>query len=93
MLEKEVEQTFVKHVKKAGGTTIKLTDPAQAGLPDRLTILPGGHTGFIEFKAPGQKPRPLQQHRITQLQDLGCTVLVIDHPTQIPKALHEIRTA
>ena len=93
MLERTIENRLVSEVRKAGGICPKLTSPGTAGMPDRLIILPGGHIGFVELKAPGQKPRPLQVHRHQQLRQLGATVHTIDHPNQIPEVIHEIRSA
>lgn len=95
MLEKELEQRFVKEVKRRGGTALKFTTPSLAGMPDRLVILPsptGPHIGFVELKRPGGKPRPLQQHRIDWLHTLGVTALVLNHPNDIEKAINEIQT-
>ena len=48
-------------VKKNSGIALKLVCPSFAGMPDRLILLPDGHIGFAELKAPGKKPRPLHQ--------------------------------
>lgn len=87
MREKHVEQTLAREVKKRGGLALKLISPGLAGMPDRLVILPGGQILFIELKAPGKTPRPLQHHRHAQLRQLGCTVHTIDHPDHIPEVL------
>lgn len=91
MLEREVEQALVRQVQKAGGIAPKLTSPANAGMPDRLIILPQGKVCFIEVKAPGKKPRPLQQRQIQRLTNLGCMVRVLDNPQKIPEIINEIR--
>ena len=39
MLEKDIEQSLVKHIKAKGGLCIKLNSSTMAGLPDRLVIL------------------------------------------------------
>lgn len=93
MRERTVEQALIQAVHARGGLCWKFTSPGLAGVPDRIIILPEGHIGFIEVKAPGQKPRPLQQHRLNQLHELGATALTIDHPDQIEGALNAIRTA
>ena len=54
------------------------------GMPDRLILMPGGRLSFVELKAPGQKPRPLQLHRHDQLRDLGFEVFVLDRQEDIP---------
>ena len=91
MLEKHIEQQFVKSVKTAGGIAPKLTCPGFDGMPDRMVLLPDSHMGFVEVKAPGEKPRPLQQRRHEQLRELGYKVSVLDDPEQIPPILDEIR--
>ena len=93
MLEREIEQRLIREVRKAGGIAPKFTSPGNAGMPDRLIILPGGKVSFVELKRPGQKPRPLQQRQIARLTQLGCTVHVIDHPNQIKELINEIRSA
>ena len=59
MREKTVEQKLVKAVKNRGGICPKLVCPGFDGMPDRLVLLPDGKVGFVEVKAPGEKPRPL----------------------------------
>ena len=55
MRERQIEQNLAKVVKEAGGIAPKFTSPGFAGMPDRLVLLPGGHIGFVEVKAPGEK--------------------------------------
>ena len=93
MRERTVEQALTRAVQAHGGLCWKFTSPGLAGVPDRIIILPEGKVGFVEVKAPGQKPRPVQQHRLNQIRTLGATAIVIDHPDQIEGALNEIRTA
>ena len=93
MLEREVEKALVHAVRKHGGIAPKLTSPNNAGMPDRLLILPPGKVCFVELKAPGKKPRPLQLRQIQRLTNLGCIVRTIDHPNQIQELIHEIQSA
>ena len=90
MLEKEIEKKFALAVKKAGGIAPKFVSPGYAGMPDRLVLLPDGVIAFAELKAPGQKPRPLQEARHRLLRRLGFRVYVIDSEDQIGGMLHEI---
>ncbi len=78
MRESRIEAQLVKQVRAAGGLALKLVSPGWAGIPDRLVLFPGGRLLFVECKAPGQKPRPLQQKRAAQLQALGFRVFVVD---------------
>ena len=92
MREKTIEQKLVQSVKAAGGICPKLVCPGMAGMPDRLVLLPGGKMGFVEVKAPGQKPRLLQIARHRLLRSLGFRVYVIDSTEQIGGILDELCT-
>ena len=91
MREKTIEQRLVKAVKNSGGIAPKLVSPGFDGMPDRLVLLPGGKIGFVEVKAPGKEPRPLQVARHKLLRRLGFNVFVLDDPEQIGGILDEIR--
>ena len=88
--EKVIEQKLVSKVKAAGGICPKLVCPGMAGMPDRLVLLSDGKVGFVEVKAPGQKPRPLQLKRHEQLRQLGYQVFVLDHPDKIAGIIEAI---
>lgn len=93
MREKIIEQHLVKAVKNSGGIAPKLVCPGFDGMPDRLVLLPRGKIGFVEVKAPGKEPRPLQVARHGLLRRLGFKAYVLDDPEQIGGILDEIRTA
>ncbi len=90
MREKTVEQKLVSEVKKRGGICPKWVSPGLDGVPDRMVLLPDGKFGFIEVKAPGERPRPLQLARHDQLRRLGFKVFVLDDVEQIGGILDEI---
>ena len=92
MREKNIEQKFVHSVKAAGGIAPKLVSPGFDGMPDRIALLPGGKSGFVEAKAPGEKPRPLQASRHALLRRLGFRVYVLDDPAQIGGIIDEIQS-
>lgn len=92
MREKTIEQKLVKAVKDMGGIAPKFTSPGYDGVPDRIVLLPGGRVAFVEVKAPGEKPRPLQLARHNLLRNLGFKVYVLDGEKQIGGLLHEIQT-
>lgn len=48
----------------------------KAGVPD-LLIVYAGRAIFVECKAPGKKPTPLQTRRMTEVAAAGGTVTVI----------------
>lgn len=89
--EKDIEQKLVSAVKMMGGICPKFTSPGFDGMPDRLVLLPKRKFGFVEVKAPGEKPRPLQIARHKLLRKLGFQVYVLDDIEQIGGILDEIR--
>ena len=92
MREKSIEQKLVNAVKAAGGICPKLVCSGFDGMPDRMVLLPHGRLGFVEVKAPGQKPRPLQTARHLLLTRLGFKVYVLDSPEQIGGIIDGIQT-
>ena len=92
MREKVIEQKLVAEVKKAGGICPKWVAPGFDGVPDRIAMFPGGKIAFVEVKAPGEKPRPLQRARHELLQKLGFRVYVLDEIEKIGGMIDEIRT-
>ncbi|BDI01436.1 phage associated protein [Ligilactobacillus murinus] len=93
MRENKIESTFVTATKKRGGLCLKFVSPSMAGVPDRLVLLPGAHFAFVEMKAPGKHPRPLQINRINQLQHLGFLVYCCNNLEQIGGILDEIQSS
>ena len=93
MREKDIEQQFAREVKKCGGIAPKFVSPEFSGMPDRLVLFPNGLMGFVEVKAPGKKPRPLQTARHRLLMDLGFKVFVLDDMEQIGGIIDEIRAS
>ena len=90
MREKTIEQKLVSAVRAKGGIAPKFVSPSFDGMPDRLVLLPDGKCGFVEVKAPGRKPRPLQETRIRLLRRLGFSVFVLDDESRIPQIISEI---
>mgnify|MGYP000977058818 CR=1 FL=1 len=90
MREKVIEHALVMATRSKGGIAPKFISPGFAGMPDRLVLLPHGRMGFVELKAPGRKPRPLQLARHRLLRRLGFKVYVIDEINQIDSVLEEI---
>lgn len=78
MLEKRIEKRVVDRAKQNGGLAIKWVAPAFSGVPDRIVFLPGGRIIFVELKAPGKGPTPLQQRIHEMLTALGADVRVVD---------------
>ena len=92
MREREIEQKFTRAVKKRGGLALKFVSPGFDGMPDRLALLPDGKMGFVEMKAPGKVPRPLQAQRHRLLRELGFRVYVLDDQRQIGGIIDDIQS-
>lgn len=83
MREAAIERRLKRKVEAAGGKALKFVSPGWAGAPDRIVLLPGGRVVFVELKAPGKKPRPIQLKRHEELKALGFEVYVIDTPEEV----------
>ena len=90
MREKVLEGKLVAEVKRRGGICPKWVSPGFDGVPDRIVLLPGRHFGFVEVKAPGEKPQRLQMVRHRQMGKLGFRVYVLDAEDQIGGIIDEI---
>jgi len=78
MLESDVERKLVAKLKKLGIKHVKMSAIGRRGLPDRLILLNGGVSLFIELKAPNRKDN-LSSNQILEigaLRALGFPVLV-----------------
>lgn len=93
MREKDIEAKLVSAVRARGGACWKFVSPGTAGVPDRIVLMQSGRIGFVEVKAPGEKPRPLQKLRIKTLKKLGFRVYVLDGVEQIGGIIDEIQSA
>ena len=74
MTEKDIERFLVNGVKKQGGVAYKFVSPGNAGVPDRLIIMPGGRVYFVELKTDTGQATTLQKRQMERLQRLGCRV-------------------
>ena len=60
-----------------GGKAYKFVSPGNAGVPDRIVILPNKQPIFIELKAEKGKLTELQKNQLKKLVDLGQRVEVL----------------
>lgn len=89
--EQKLEQKLVKAVKAQGGMALKFVSPGIDGVPDRLLLIAYGHISFVEVKAKGKKPRPIQVKRINQIRNLGFKVFILDDETQIQNIINQTK--
>lgn len=78
MKESTIERFFIEKCKSMGWLPLKLVSPSMAGLPDRIVLQAGGNIFFVELKASGKKPRPLQVNMQEKLCLLGFRVYTVD---------------
>ena len=90
MKESKIERFFIKECKKKGWLPLKFVSPSMSGLPDRMVLLPGGRVSFVELKAEGEKPRPLQTAVYRIFAGLGFHVYVVDSKSGVNAYVDEI---
>jgi hypothetical protein len=88
--ELSVEQYLARCVKARGGWAIKLIPWAQAGLPDRMVLLPGGKMYFVELKSEKGRLRPAQHMVRRKLRLLGWSVHVLNSKSQVDEWFEHI---
>ena len=91
MRERAIEEKLRVESKKRGGLSMKFVSPGLVGVPDRIVVLPQGRLGFVELKAPGEKPRKIQLRRMEQLRKIGFLVYVLDDKEKIGEILDDIQ--
>jgi hypothetical protein len=78
MKEAEIEKILVCEVKKLGGRAYKWVSPGNAGVPDRIVILPGLPVpAFVELKTCRGTLTALQTAQINRLRVFGQKVWVV----------------
>lgn len=87
--EEEIEEYLRKQSEALGFLCFKFTSPGNNGVPDRV-LIGHGKTFFIETKAPGEKPRKLQQKVIERINSHGGLALVADSKEAIDTILETI---
>lgn len=90
MEESKIEKRLKKEIELIGGKALKFVSPGMSGVPDRIILLPHGRIVFIELKAPGKKPRPIQIKRISELRNLGFDVRIIDSIDGVKDLIEEV---
>lgn len=92
MNEQFIESQLKKAVEASGGLCWKLVCPGTTGVPDRICLM-NSRSVFVELKAPGKQPRPIQLRRMNQLRQQGFTTLVVDSVDGIEEVLDALHAA
>lgn len=90
MAEKDIERFLVNSIKKLGGVAYKFVSPGNAGVPDRLIVMPGGKIYFVELKTEKGVPTVLQCRQMDRLFSIGCDVTLLQGLEQVKNFLARI---
>lgn len=91
MRERVIERRLVEVCRERGWVAAKFVSPGMAGVPDRIVMVPGGRVVFVELKAPGETPTPIQRYRHRQLRELGFTVRIVNSTEDIEAFVEEVQ--
>lgn len=76
--ESAIEQAICRFAKENGVMTYKLASPNDRGKPDRM-FMHNGKILFLEMKAPGRVPTPLQHRALRLLTEQGFHAYWVDN--------------
>lgn len=88
MREKDIEARLLRAVAKRGGHTRKVQWIGRRGCPDRLVMLPGGRSLWVELKAPWGRLSPHQMREHEVMRAMGLDVRVVASVADIEDALN-----
>ena len=91
MREKIVEIYLREQVKKIKGVAFKFVSPGNAGVPDRIVLLPWGECVFVELKALGKQTTALQDRQIERIQKLGFRVEILDSKDKVDEFVESLK--
>lgn len=77
MKERDIEVLLREGVKQLGGKAYKWVSPGNAGVPDRIVILPGGIIHFVEIKQENGCMSNLQFVQQEKLRALGAVAVTL----------------
>ena len=89
--ESNIESQVLRWCKDNDFLCIKFTPQGDVGWPDRIIIAPTGQHIWVELKAPGKKPRKMQDYRIEQLRRHGAVAVWFDDAEECIQFLECIR--
>lgn len=76
--EAKIERAVCAYAAKAGLLQRKFKAPGHRNVPDRMFFQQPAICFFIEFKAPGEKPRHGQVREANKLREKGFKVYFVD---------------
>jgi hypothetical protein len=91
MSEKAIERYLVNRINDLGGVCLKYSNHNCIGYPDRVCLLPGGITLWVELKSKGQALRTIQKQRLLKMSKIGHIVHMCDSKDAVDKLLESIK--
>ena len=90
--ERRVESYLRKQIGLLGGICFKFVSPGNAGVPDRIVLLPAPpRIAFVELKAEGGVLSPRQRVQIERIRLLGFDVRVLTGIEQVRAFIDEMQ--
>lgn len=90
-MEKDIERWLGNQLKNLGCIYMKFVSPGNDGVPDRIIIVPGGATIFVELKSATGKLMANQRVQISRLRKQGALVFVITGKTDAELFVNDIK--
>lgn len=87
----KLQDRLKSKVQKSGGQYRKVRWEGRRGCPDCCVWWPGGHIGFIEVKAPGDRYSTLQAREVHRMREAGIEVHTLEHESDIDVIISAIR--
>lgn len=90
--ESKVRDPVVRWARSHGIGHVRMSfrPGVKRGVPDDLFLLPGGVAVWVEFKAPGKQPTPLQMQRLMWIGGLGFAAAWCDNAEKGIAMLNEL---
>ncbi|WP_313994034.1 VRR-NUC domain-containing protein [uncultured Selenomonas sp.] len=91
MKERDIEALLRDGVKQLGGKAYKWVSPGNAGVPDRIVILPGGKVIFVELKQENGQLTRLQKIQQDTLRAMGAAAVTLYGADEVRMYLEELK--
>lgn len=91
MREKDIERWLGERLKELGCLYYKFVSPSTPGVPDRIVILPGGNTIYVEMKTEAGRLSSVQKRQIARMRGRGADVRVVRGADEAKELLREVK--
>lgn len=90
-LEREIEKKFKHAMESLGCIVLKFTSPQNAGVPDRIVLIPGGIALFAEIKQSSGRLTPLQQVWRERLHTQKCLYALVNSEAAVKDLAERVK--